>query len=276
MVPMQSQKLLNKALIRLAGFGRFWRFSIAVLYSPVGFPRQASKGGARSRTLVQMYEIGIKSVPVVAITGAFVAMTLAVQSYSQLKGMGLQDRLGSLINISVVKELGPVLTAFMLAGRVGGALTAELGTMKVTEQIDAVRVMGADPINHIVWPRFLACLLLTPILTIYADLMGVLGGYAISVWHFHINSEAYWRFSANIVEKWDIFVGLSKGIFFGASIALISCFKGFNCDHGAKGVGRACTEAFVYSFIAILALNFVLAIIYKAIYETIWDVQLLV
>jgi phospholipid/cholesterol/gamma-HCH transport system permease protein len=273
---MQRQGLPYKLLSKVAEFGRFWRFASAVLYSPVGFPNQASKGGTRNRTLAQMYEIGIKSVPVVAITGAFVAMTLAVQSYSQLKGLGLQDRLGSLINISVVKELGPVLTAFMLAGRVGGALTAELGTMKVTEQIDAVRVMGADPINHIVWPRFLACLMLTPILTVYADLMGVLGGYAISVWHFGINSEAYWRFSANMVEKWDVFVGISKGLFFGASIALVSCFKGFNCDHGAKGVGRACTEAFVYSFIAILVLNFVLAIISKAIYETIWNVQLFV
>jgi len=203
-------------------------------------------------------------------------MTLAVQSHPQLKGMGLQDRLGSLINISVVKELGPVLTAFMLAGRVGGALTAELGTMRVTEQIDAIRAMGADPIKYLVWPRFMACILLIPFLTIYADLMGILGGYVISVWHFGVNSEAYWRFSADIVEKWDVSVGIAKSVFFGASIALISCYSGFNCDRGARGVGKACTEAFVFSFIAILAINFVLAMISRAIYETLWEVKLFI
>jgi len=228
------------------------------------------------RLWTQMYEIGTKSVPVIMVTGAFVAMTLAVQSYAQLKNMGVEERLGSLINISVVKELGPVLAACMLAGRVGGALTAELGTMRVTEQIDAIRAMGSDPIRYLVWPRFLACVLLTPILTLYADVMGVLGGYAICVWHFKINSEAYWRFSADIVENWDILVGFSKGLFFGAGIALISCYKGFHCDRGAHGVGRACTEAFVSSFLAILILNFVLAVITKAIYATFWDIGMLI
>ncbi|MCF7957875.1 MAG: ABC transporter permease [Phycisphaerae bacterium] len=263
----------NNFIEILAKVGRFCRFTWGVLINPLVSHKSARPSIARAQTLNQMYEIGIKSVPVVMVTGAFVAMTLAVQSYAQLKEMGLQDRLGSLINISVVKELGPVLTAFMLAGRVGGALTAELGTMRVTEQIDAIQAMGADPIRYLVWPRFLACVLLIPFLTIYADLMGVLGGYAISVWHFGINSEAYWRFSSAIVEKWDISIGIFKSVFFGASIALISCHKGFSCTHGARGVGKACTEAFVFSFIAILTLNFILAIIFKAIYMTLWNVQ---
>lgn len=271
---MQIQGLSQKVLSMLEDVGRFWCFSVAVVINPAVSLGQGRFPKTYSRIMLQMYEIGIKSVPVVMITGAFVAMTLAVQSYSQMEGLGLEDRLGSLINISVVKELGPVLTAFMLAGRVGGALTAELGTMKVTEQIDAVRAMGADPISYLVWPRFVACVLLTPFLTIYADFMGVLGGYAISVWHFGINSQAYWHFSADIVEKWDISVGIGKSVFFGASIALVSCFKGFHCAHGARGVGRACTEAFVFSFIAILALNFVLAVISKAIYATLWDIKL--
>jgi phospholipid/cholesterol/gamma-HCH transport system permease protein len=223
-----------------------------------------------------MFEIGTKSVPVIMITGAFVGMTLAVQSYSQLKGVGLQDRMGTLINLAVVKGLGPVLAALMLAGRVGGALTAELGTMHVTEQIDALRAMGTDPIKHLVVPRFLACMLLTPFLTVYADCMGMLGGYVISVWHFGINSEAYWYFSASGVEKWDVFVGLTKGVFFGASIALISCFKGFHCGRGAQGVGRACTEAFVYSFISILILYFAFTVIFKALYETFWELEILI
>ncbi|MHC4215755.1 MAG: MlaE family ABC transporter permease, partial [Planctomycetota bacterium] len=134
----------------------------------------------------QMHAIGVRSVPVVMATGAFVGMILAVQAYDQLAGMGLEERLGTLINIAVVKELGPVLVAVMLAGRVGGALTAELGTMNVTEQIAAVKSMGTDPVKHLVAPRVLACLLLTPFLILYADLMGILGGYFVSVIQFGI------------------------------------------------------------------------------------------
>jgi len=224
----------------------------------------------------QMHSIGVRSVPVIMITGAFVGMTLAVQAYDQLAGMGLEERLGVLINISVVKELGPVLAAVMLAGRVGGALTAELGTMNVTEQIDAVRSMGTDPIRYLVVPRVMACLLLTPFLIIYADLMGILGGYFIGVVHLGINSWAYWSFSASGVELWDICVGVVKGLFFGGAIAVISCYKGFTCKEGAHGVGQACTEAFVASFMSILALDFVLVVIFRSIYDTFWPFKSLV
>jgi phospholipid/cholesterol/gamma-HCH transport system permease protein len=210
------------------------------------------------------------------ITGAFVGMTLAVQTYDQLKNMGLEEHLGVLINISVVKELGPVLAAVMLAGRIGGALTAELGTMNVTEQIDAVRSMGTDPIRYLVAPRILACLLLTPVLIIYADLLGIFGGYFVSVIQKGINSRAYWSFSASAVEFWDITIGVVKGFFFGAAIASISCYKGFTCKEGAHGVGQACTEAFVISFISILALNLALAMIFNAIYNTFWPIKGLV
>ena len=224
----------------------------------------------------QMHIIGVCSVPVIMITGAFVGMTLAVQAYDQLAGMGLEERLGVLINISVVKELGPVLAAVMLAGRVGGALTAELGTMNVTEQIDAVRSMGTDPMWYLVAPRVLACLLLTPFLIIYADLLGILGGHFVGVTHLGINNSAYWSFSASGVELWDISVGVIKGIFFGGAIAVISCYKGFTCREGAQGVGQACTEAFVASFISILALDFALAVAFKAIYNTFWPFKSLV
>ena len=220
--------------------------------------------------------IGVRSVPVIMITGAFVGMTLAVQAYDQLAGMGLEEHLGVLINISVVKELGPVLAAVMLAGRIGGALTAELGTMNVTEQIDAVRSMGTDPIAYLVAPRLLACLLLTPILIIFADLMGVVGGAMISFLQLHINSNAYWEFSAQHVELWDVAIGVIKGFFFGGAIALISCHKGFTCKEGAQGVGQACTEAFVASFISILALDFALAVVFKNIYLTFWPLRSLV
>jgi len=220
--------------------------------------------------------IGVRSMPVVMITGAFVGMTLAVQAYDQLAGMGLEEHLGALINISVVKELGPVLAAVMLAGRIGGALTAELGTMNVTEQIDAVRSMGTDPLRYLVVPRVLACLLLTPFLIIFADLTGIIGGYFLSVVQLGINSRAYWSFSASAVELWDVSIGVVKGFFFGVAIAVIGCYKGFTCKEGAQGVGQACTEAFVTSFISILALDFALAVIFKAIYSTFWPLKSLV
>lgn len=251
-------------------FGRFvWQSMIVSLRSCLS---------PRTYPLIwtQMNIIGVRSVPVVMITGAFVGMVLAVQAYDQLAGMGLQEHLGVLINISVVKELGPVLAAVMLAGRIGGALTAELGTMNVTEQIDAVRSMGTDPIRYLVAPRILASLLLTPFLIIYADLMGIIGGYFISVIQLGINSRAYWNFSASGVELWDVSIGVIKGVFFGVAIAAISCYKGFTCREGAQGVGRACTEAFVASFISILALDFALAVIFKAIYNTFWSLKSLV
>ena len=226
-------------------------------------------------TWTQMNIIGVRSVPVIMITGAFVGMTLAIQAYDQLAFMGLEERLGVLINVSVVKELGPVLAAVMLAGRIGGALTAELGTMKVTEQIEAIRSMGTDPVRHLVAPRVLACLLLTPFLIIYADLLGIVGGYFMSVVQLGINNSAYWSYSASGVEFWDLAIGVIKGFFFGGAIAAISCYKGFHCREGAEGVGNACTEAFVTSFISILALNFSMGVIFKAIYNTLWPLRLL-
>ncbi len=218
----------------------------------------------------QFYQIGAMSVPIVSIVGLFVGMVLAVQAAVQFLAIGLGSYLGSVINLSVVRELGPVLAGIMLAGRVGGAMTAELGTMKVTEQIDALRAMGTDPIRYLVTPRFLACLLLTPILTCYADIMGLLGGYLISVKVFGVSANLYWRYSAQSIEAWDIFCGLSKSILFGGAISLIGCFKGFTCRPGAEGVGRACTEAFVASFVAILTIDFFMAVLLKSLYEAIW------
>jgi len=265
---------LGAGTIRAVGnagqFARFvWQAVVASFWGSI-------KSGTYPLIWTQMHIIGVRSVPVIMITGAFVGMTLAIQAYDQLAGMGLEERLGVLINISVVKELGPVLAAVMLSGRIGGALTAELGTMKVTEQIDAVKSMGTDPIKHLVAPRVLACLLLTPFLIIYADLMGIAGGYFVSVIHLGINSMAYWSFSASGVELWDVAIGVIKGFFFGGAIASISCYKGFTCKEGAHGVGQACTEAFVASFISILAINFALGVIFKAIYNTLWPLKIMI
>ncbi|MGC8639280.1 MAG: MlaE family ABC transporter permease [Isosphaeraceae bacterium] len=216
------------------------------------------------------YAIGVQSVSVVAITGTFIGMVLAVQAYHSFQMMGLATRLGSIINISVLKELGPVLAATMLAGRVGSSMAAELGTMRVTEQIDALTALGTNPIYYLVVPRFLACLLLIPLLTLMADFMGVIGGATVATQILAVDSFAYWHHSRTFVESLDIFAGIFKSFFFGAVIALISCHRGFNSNAGAEGVGKAATEAFVFSFIAILFLDFVLGLGWNTMYRSLW------
>ncbi len=214
------------------------------------------------------YQVGVSSLPVVALTGTFIGMVLAVQSYFQFRQIGLETRLGGVINMTLVRELGPVLAATMLAGRVGSSMAAELGTMRVTEQIDALSAMGANPIRYLVVPRFLACLFLIPTLTVMADFMGVAGGHFYSVNILKIDIHHYWHNSAKFVSNFDLFVGLFKSIFFGAAIAMVSCYQGFNCTAGAEGVGRASTAAFVYSFVMILVLDLFLGITLDSIYFT--------
>jgi phospholipid/cholesterol/gamma-HCH transport system permease protein len=216
------------------------------------------------------YTIGVSSFPVVAITGTFIGMVLAVQAYSQFELMGLATRLGSVINISLVKELGPVLAATMLAGRVGSSMAAELGTMRVTEQIDALAALGTNPIFFLVTPRFLACFLLIPLLTLMADFMGVIGGAVVSTQLLKVDAYHYWLHSREYVGALDLLAGVFKSYFFGAAIALISCHRGFHSKAGAEGVGRAATEAFVYSFIAILFLDFTIGIFWNTAYNAIW------
>ncbi|MDB5174563.1 MAG: putative rane protein [Phycisphaerales bacterium] len=263
-----AEKVGRRTLDVLDAFGDFFAFAgrtfMWIFIS--GFRRKNLR-----LLLPQFYEVGVRSVPVVAVTGAFIGMVMAVESITQFKAIGQETRIGSLINLSVVKQIGPVLAAVMLAGRVGGALTAELGTMNVTEQLDALRVMGSDPIRYLVVPRFIACVLLTPVLTAYSDLLGVLGGWAISVFAFGIPNAPYWANSK--VELWQIMEGISKSFFFGGSIGLISCYKGFTSGAGASGVGRACTESFVASFIAIIVLNFFFAEILKQMYVALYGVR---
>ncbi|MGP0062847.1 MAG: MlaE family ABC transporter permease [Isosphaeraceae bacterium] len=217
-----------------------------------------------------LHGIGVKSVPVVAVTGTFIGMVLAVQAFHTFDMMGMATRLGSVINLSVVRELGPVLAACMLAGRVGSAMAAELGTMRVTEQIDALSALGANPIHYLVVPRFLACALLIPLLTLIGDFMGVIAGAFVSTQIFHIDSFACWRHSRGFAGRSDIFAGAFKSYFFGAAIALISCHRGLHSKAGAEGVGKAATEAFVFSFIAILFLDFVIGLTWNNVYRSIW------
>jgi phospholipid/cholesterol/gamma-HCH transport system permease protein len=214
----------------------------------------------RDTLIPNFYQIGVMSLPVVALTGTFIGMVLAVQSYAQFRGFGLQTQLGAVINLTLVRELGPVLAATMLAGRVGSAMAAELGTMRVTEQIDALASMGANPVHYLVVPRFLGCLMLIPTLTVMAIFMGVVGAFAYSDLVLHIDSHHYWVNSQKYVDVYDLFTGVFKSLFFGAAIAIISCYRGFHCEAGAEGVGRAATAAFVHSFVSIIVMDLFLGI----------------
>ncbi len=249
---------VHDALISLGAFsvfaGRLFRWLL------VSVPRW--------KTLMpNLYQVGVRSLPVVALTGTFIGMVLSVQSYAQFRQLGLETRLGAVINLSLVRELGPVLAATMLAGRVGSAMAAELGTMRVTEQIDALSVMGVNPIKFLVVPRFLACFFMIPILTIMADFMGVCGGFFYSVIILGIDSFHYLENSAVFVTGFDLLSGIAKSVFFGGAIALVSCYQGFNSEGGAEGVGKAATSSFVYSFVSILVLDLFLGIVIQNLQE---------
>ena len=217
-----------------------------------------------------MYQIGVLSMPVILITGGFIGMVLAVQAYEQFALMHMETQLGTVVNVTLLKELGPVLAAVMLAGRVGSSMAAQLGTMRVTEQIDALTAMGADPVAYLVVPRFLACFLLIPMLTLCADGIGVLSGWWFSTQVLHVESFYYWHHSKNFVNNYDLLSGILKSVCFGAAISLIACHRGFHSRAGAEGVGQAATEAFVYSFVVILGIDFFLGYLLMELYPIIW------
>jgi phospholipid/cholesterol/gamma-HCH transport system permease protein len=254
----------------LCGFGDFCRFC-ARTFSWI--PSIFSPGRNRAELYRQCYLVGTRSVMVMIVTGIFVGAVLAVQTAPQFRAMGMLDSMGAIINLSVLCELGPILAGIMLAGRVGGRFTAELGTMRVTEQIDALRAMGADPIRVLVVPRFLACVMLIPLLVFYASIMGILGGYIISVELFEANAVDFWEKGRATVAMYDIVTGPIKCLFFGGATALICCYMGFRSEAGAAGVGHACTKSFVSTCMAILVLDFFLAMVISTFIEMVWGIE---
>lgn len=245
--------LLSRWLER---FGDATLFALATLHATlVG----AGTWGRWSRLSAQLYLIGTRSVPVLALTGAVTGAILAIEGYAQFAALGQERRLGGVVNISIVKQIGPVLAGVMLAGRVGCSLTAELGSMRVTEQLDAMRVMAADPLRVLVAPRFVACIVMIPVLTVVSNICGVFGGWLVTTQFFDVEQTGYWEFTRFYIDWFDVMSGMVKSVFFGGAMALIACHKGFTCRSGAQGVGQATTEGFVASFIAIVLLNLVLA-----------------
>jgi phospholipid/cholesterol/gamma-HCH transport system permease protein len=206
-------------------------------------------------TLEQAYKIGVASLPLIMLTSLFSGMVLALQSSYQLRLFSAEQFTADLVALSVTRELAPVLTAMMVAGRVGASMAAELGTMKVTEQIDALQALATDPVRYLTVPRFLACMAMMVFLTIYADLIGMIGGYIVAVFKLGISSYQYVHRSITALLLKDIYMGLFKGFVFGIVIAIVSCFYGFNAKGGAEGVGQATTLAVVVSFISIIVFD---------------------
>jgi phospholipid/cholesterol/gamma-HCH transport system permease protein len=200
----------------------------------------------------QMEEVGVKSMPVVLVTATFTGMVLALQSYSGFQRFQATSFVGSVVALSITRELGPVFAGLMVSGRVGAAMAAELGTMKVTEQIDALVTLATNPIKYLVVPRVVAATIVMPVLVIFADLVGIVGGYFVSVHILGANPYVYMNKTYQYIQLRDIYTGLIKAAVFGFLIALISCHNGFVAAGGAEGVGRATTRAVVASSMVVL------------------------
>jgi len=207
----------------------------------------------------QMLEVGVNSVPVILITALFTGMVLALQTYTGFKRFGAEGLVGSVVALSMTRELGPVLSALMLTGRAGSAMAAELATMRVTEQIDALESLATNPIKYLIVPRFLSGIIMLPALVIFANILGILGGYYVAVVLFGMSSNSYMRTTWEYLQMQDIYSGLIKAGFFGAIFTLICCYKGFNALGGAEGVGKATTSAVVYSSMTVLISEYFLS-----------------
>jgi phospholipid/cholesterol/gamma-HCH transport system permease protein len=212
----------------------------------------------------QIIQIGYFSLPVVGMTAIFSGMVLALQSYTGFSRFSAEGAVATVVVLSMTRELGPVLAGLMVAGRVGAAMAAEIGTMRVTEQIDALQTLSTDPMKYLVAPRLFAGITMLPLLVLVADIIGVFGGYLVSVYKLGFNSANYMQQTIKYLEAGDVISGLIKAAAFGLVITLMGCYHGYNSGRGAEGVGRATTNAVVSASILILFMNYALtAILFK-------------
>jgi phospholipid/cholesterol/gamma-HCH transport system permease protein len=218
--------------------------------------------------IYQLYFMGVKSQSVVIITGAFTGMVLGAQTYFQFHKVKMDTATLAVVSVSMCSELGPVLTGLMVAGRVGAAIAAELATMRVTEQIDALRTLATHPVDYLVVPRLLAAHIALPLLTAEAITLGIGAGYVVGVYLLGIDATYLWSNMLKYTSTSDVAIGLIKSFIYGGIVALVGCYKGMNCGEGAEGVGRATTESVVYSSITILISNFFLTLSLGAVFNT--------
>ncbi|MBL8832489.1 MAG: ABC transporter permease [Rhodospirillales bacterium] len=214
--------------------------------------------------LRQMLDIGYFSLPVVGLTALFTGMVLALQSYTGFARFSAESAVATVVVLSVTRELGPVIAGLMVAGRIGASIAAEIGTMRVTEQIDALHTLSTNPMKYLVAPRLIAGAVTLPMLVVVADIIGVFGGYIVGVYKLEFNAAVYLKQTFDFLEFMDVFSGLVKAAVFGFIITLMGCYHGYNSDGGAQGVGRATTNAVVSASILILIFNYAITEIFFA------------
>jgi phospholipid/cholesterol/gamma-HCH transport system permease protein len=247
-----ANRLGRHVLAFLTFFGEIFTL---LLHTLGGLTRQAAN---RQLTANQMAMIGINSLPIVAVTMIFSGMVLAYHAAQQAGKLGASNLVGWLVAETMCRELGPVLTSIVIAARGGSSIAAELGTMKVTEQIDALRAMATDPVDYLVVPRFLACLWMVPILVLIGDTLGVCGGYVMALMTPFINPATYFVNIPGNLLPWTVAGGVVKSIAFGVIIAIVGCHQGLNCRMASEDVGRAVTRSVVYCIMLIYAANLLL------------------
>jgi len=236
---------------RVLAVQEYWQLSWRSLKNVFSHPRYVGD------TLQQADLIGVGSLPIVVLTGFFTGAVLALQTSNTLQRFGSLSLTGQLVSLSMVRELGPVLTGLMVAGRNSSGMASELGSMKVTEQIDAMRALGTDPTKKLVTPRVVASVVMLFFLTIISDLVGLAGGWLLSVLLLRIDSNQYWSYAWQSLGFPDVFMGLTKPVLFGFVIASVGCYYGLSAKGGTQGVGRATTQAVVAASVLILAVDLV-------------------
>jgi len=237
-------------LVREAGsMMLFLMEGVALIFVPPFRPR---------RFLQELELIGVKSTMIILLTAAFTGMVLGLQGYYTLKKYGSESALGSAVALSLIREMGPVLTAIMVSARAGSAVTAEIGIMRITEQLDALDTMAINPMQYVVMPKLVAGVIAVPLLTAIFDVVGILGGYLVGVVLLGVSSGAYFSGMVQSVVPLDINGGIVKSLVFGITIVLVACYKGYHTEHGAEGVSRATNQTVVLSAIMVLAWDYIL------------------
>jgi phospholipid/cholesterol/gamma-HCH transport system permease protein len=234
----------------VGGLARFAIRSVGHCFMPAFYPRQ---------TIRQFVDIGYYSLPVVGLTALFTGMVLALQSHTGFARFDAESAIPTVVVLSITRELGPVMAGLMVAGRIGAAIAAELGTMRVTEQIDALTTLSTNPYKYLIAPRLIAATLVLPLLVLVGDIIGVFGGFLVSVYDLKFNAANYISQSWQYLEHRDVTSGLWKSAAFGFIIALMGCYQGFNSKGGAQGVGAATTNAVVSASILILITDYLMA-----------------
>ena len=246
----------------LAAIGRLFLSFLVTIGDLSLFTSRALVQGLRGpfypRMIIrQMIDIGYYSLPVVGLTAIFTGMVLALQSHTGFSRFEAESAVATIVVLSMTRELGPVLAGLMVAGRVGASMAAEIGTMRVTEQIDALTTLSTDPFKYLVWPRLMGGLLMLPLLVLVADIIGVFGGYIVGIYKLGFSAHEYLKRTFEFLETEDVVSGLVKAAVFGFLVALMGCYQGYNSRGGAQGVGAATTKAVVSASILILTANYI-------------------